>query len=298
MSIKKADPALKYALKNSLPDETLRAVLQLDVVDDPSAHPLSEAKADRRTLIARRTRLVSEQVGPMKETLGKVGLAIRMTGVLTSMVVVEGTPASVMKALELPIVVQASLDQVIASSPTPTGGESRKGVEENLDHLSLLVAAILAARFRWPADAVEGLTRQIAERLLSRFGPKIRDDLRQDRFGQITYELAKDQLIQASVRVDAEFREHRNASTSPPGSPRNSPQRDLVGAMSGLTPDRRAVLLKRATGRQGWNQIAGDLSLSVAEARALYHDSIREITLPLREPRSAWSGFRTVEFGR
>jgi hypothetical protein len=56
--------------------------------------------------------------------------------------------------------------------------------------------------------------------------------------------------------------------------------------MSSLTPERRAVLLKRATGRQGWNQIARDLSLSVDEARALYRDSIREITLPLRKPQS------------
>src|SRR4051812_37986037 len=105
MSLKKADPALKDALENSNPDETLRVVLQLNLIVNPTAEPVLEAATDRRALVARRVRLIAELMRPVKEALSKAGLTIEMTGGLTSMVVVAGTPAALMKALKLRVVV-------------------------------------------------------------------------------------------------------------------------------------------------------------------------------------------------
>jgi hypothetical protein len=118
----KADPSLQHALDHARGDQVLSAILLLEQPDhgispppseddDPSQFP--DRVAYRKALIERRQK---QMASDNAETLGKLA-TLQLSprgGKISHAVVVEGTAANLLHALDLPGVSRAILDRPIS----------------------------------------------------------------------------------------------------------------------------------------------------------------------------------------
>lgn len=118
--LNKADPELREALKNAEGEEVLSAILLLGPDQEerctnteelsPSQFP---SRTDwRKALIAQRQQQMEQEIGGTIQALRDLGLEPH-GGTITRAVVVQKEAQQVVKALELPGVRHASLDQPI-----------------------------------------------------------------------------------------------------------------------------------------------------------------------------------------
>jgi hypothetical protein len=121
--LEKTDPRLRDALTSSADSDELRVVAVLETKgttetdEELDAASFADRRSDRAALIERREASVRRRIGSTLERLSKLGLKPR-GGRLSGMVVLDPA-ASIAKALELPQLRRAALDQELAlSSPT------------------------------------------------------------------------------------------------------------------------------------------------------------------------------------
>jgi hypothetical protein len=119
VSLAKADPLLREALRNAGDQEVVRAVLVLrhefEGRDEPELSPSAyPSRVEyRRALIERQRRRLKEgEVGRTVGALQRMDLKPR-GGDLLEVVVVEGTADKVASALELPGVVRGEIDRPV-----------------------------------------------------------------------------------------------------------------------------------------------------------------------------------------
>jgi hypothetical protein len=119
--LQKMDPLLAQTLSHAEGGEPVRAVLRLGSLQSANkniASPLSpkdfsSPRSYREHLIAQRQAEVKDTIGPTLDSLKNLDLMVRGGGILRT-IVVEGAASQVLAALELPGVINASLDRALA----------------------------------------------------------------------------------------------------------------------------------------------------------------------------------------
>lgn len=131
----KIDPLLEEALMQARGDEELLVIMSLDLkkplVKEPF-HPKEFPSYEdyRRALIEYRKKEYSESLGDTIQALHDLSLKILAGGTTSRVLVVRGSPEQILRALELPGVRSATLDQLIALPGIAT--------DEAIDHIANL----------------------------------------------------------------------------------------------------------------------------------------------------------------
>jgi hypothetical protein len=293
MSLAKADTDLRRVLKRASADEILRVVLTLVASDEGDrglrADEFADRAAYRQALIDRRRRATANHVAPTVDALKQLALHLRSPEPVSATLVVEGTAAAVRSAMRLPGVLQASLDRPIqVIRPRQTTPESP--TRDDIDRYARLVAATQAHRFRWPDNLAETLAREITRRLLDRRGPQFWEALRCDQFGSPAYEQAKEIFFQTAAQVNDEYR-GLHEEMARPHSPRKadatnplqSSSDSVASALENLRPSGRDIVVRRATKREEWTNIAQLHNLSTHRARLVFEESMKKLAQPLKK---------------
>lgn len=125
--LEKVDPMLRKALEESSPFQILRIVLVVDRAGGaPARREIEPSDFEHRSdyraaLIRQREADMRGRLGPTLHRLAELGLETR-GGRLGRMIVVDGSAQAIAKALELPEVRKAALDQPLELSKAERSG--------------------------------------------------------------------------------------------------------------------------------------------------------------------------------
>jgi hypothetical protein len=121
-ALEKADPELERALREADEDETVRAIMVLgngELAHEPiTAEQFASRHDYREAMIQKQRDSVERSTGGIRKAVQDLNL-ITQAGNISRTVLVEGAAKQILRALELPGVQHASLDQRLTPARTP-----------------------------------------------------------------------------------------------------------------------------------------------------------------------------------